>query len=48
MSETTVIFVDRVGTGIETIHVELGTRDVILSGIFRMLKMGGLVLLAPG
>ena len=48
MPETTVIFVDRVGRHIETVHMELGTRDAILAGIFRMLKMGGLVLLAPG
>ena len=48
MPETSVIFVDRVGRHIETVHMELGTRDAILAGIFRMLKMGGLVLLALG
>ena len=48
MEETTMVFIDGVGTGIETVHMELGTRDAILAVIFRMLKMGGLVLLAPG
>ena len=44
MEETTMVFVDRVGRHIETVHMELGTRDAILADIFCMLKMGGLVL----
>ena len=48
MPETGVKFVDSVCSDIETVHMELGARDAILAGIFPMLNIGGLVLLAPG
>ena len=48
MPETAVKFVDSVGSGIETVHIQVGTRDAILAGIFPMLNMGDLMLLAPG
>ena len=46
MPETPVKFVDGVGTGIETVDMEVSARDAILAGITTMLK--ALFLGTPG
>ena len=47
MPETPVKFVDGVGTGIETVDMEVSARDAILAGITGMLN-GLLLLGTPG
>ena len=45
--ETAVKFVHGVCSAIETVYMEVGARDAILTGIAGMLNVLGLLLLAP-